>query len=125
MLKKPYIMFYLEGREADSLQHSIDEADLAELVIDGKGMPYEVALAAAQKVASEHASGVRKTKWIGQSRPEIKEAGGDADEAYRHYLLGRTDALALDLESEVVELMNDDDEVELTDEDDDKDPPTH
>jgi hypothetical protein len=129
-MKAEYAFFYLEGREAKVLRADIDTGAIAERVLAGDGTIHEL----LHKAASDAAKGLevdrQKRRWISDYEEEIKEAGGDGDEAYRHYCDGRVDELVYTLEPEVVEDIGveigdaedpDDDDDEDGSEDDEED----
>lgn len=102
-MKAEYAFFYLEGREAKLLKADIDTGAIAEKVMAGDGGIHEL----LHKAVSDAAKGLeldrQKRRWLADSEDEIKEAGGDGDEAYRHYCDGRVDELVYQLEPEVLE----------------------
>lgn len=124
-LKEPYAIFYVAGRDEDTLDNDIDTEAIAAEVIAGKGSPYELCLAAATTAAATLETGKDRRAWIEENDVAIRAAGGDKDEAYKHYCAGRIDELAGELDNEVTEILIEDllegDEDEDEDEDDDED----
>lgn len=116
-MKAEYAFFYLEGREAKLLKADIDTAAIAERVMAGDGSVHEL----LHKAVSDAAKGLeldrQKRRWLADSEDEIKEAGGDGDEAYRHYCEGRVDELVYQLEPEVLEDIG----IEIGDEEEEED----
>lgn len=118
-LKEPYAIFYAEGRSEDSLDNDIDTEAIAADVVNGKGSPYELCLAAATTAAATLQTGNERREWLEENDIAIKSAGGDKEEAYKHYCAGRIDELASELEDEVTEILCED-LLEGDDEDDDE-----
>jgi len=104
-MKPTYATFYIEGREDRLLKHDIDTDEIARLVMNGKGTIHELLLKASKAAAEPLLVARKKRTWIEEFEAEIKTAGGDAEEAYRHYIDGRVDELAFSLEQEVVESL--------------------
>lgn len=104
-MKEAYISFYLEGRDDRALKHDIDTEEIARMVVDGKGTIHELLMKAAKSAAEPHLVARKKRSWIEESDEEIKAAGGDSEEAYRHYIDGRIDELVYKLEVEVLEVL--------------------
>jgi hypothetical protein len=102
MLNKSYLPFYLEGRDAKLFKDSTDDKTLAERVASGDGEIRMVALVAARAASRPHETGRSKTRWVHDHEDEIRTAGGDADEAHRHYIDGRVDALAYSIEADIL-----------------------
>jgi hypothetical protein len=129
-LSADYAFFYLEGRNDKHLRCDIDTESIAKEVIAGQGTVHEL----VHKAVSDAAAGMRvdrkKRAWLEEYDDDIKEAGGDGEEAYRHYMAGKIDELTHHLEGEVVEDMleaaggdEEDDEEEEEDDDGDEDGP--
>lgn len=121
-----YAFFYLEGRNDKHIRADIDTDQLAKDVIAGKGTIHELVHAAVTAAAEGHRVDRKKRMWIDDYETDINAAGGDGEEAYRHYLAGRIDELTHHLEGEVVEEMleisgggDDDEESDDEDEEDD------
>jgi DNA polymerase III delta subunit len=104
-MKPTYVTFYIEGREDRLLKHDIDTDEIARLVMNGKGSIYELLLKASKAAAEPLLVARKKRTWIEEFEAEIKTAGGDAEEAYRHYIDGRVDELAFSLERDAVEAL--------------------
>ena len=125
-----YAFFYLEGRNDKHLRADIDTESIAKKVIAGEGTIHELVHAAVAAAAEGSRVDRKKRTWIEDYEDDINAAGGNGEEAYRHYLAGKIDELTHALEAEVVEDMleltgdgEDDDEDESGDdaEDDDND----
>lgn len=106
-MKQAYISFYLEGREDRALKHDIDIEEIAKQVVSGKGTIHELVHKAAKTAAEPQLAARKKRTWIEEFDEEIKLAGGDGDEAYRHYIDGRIDELTHRLEVDVFETIVD------------------
>lgn len=124
-LNPAYVAFYLDGREDRLLKHDIDTVQIAEEVGDGKGSIHELLVKAATSAAEPLRVDRKKRSWLEEYEDEIKEAGGDGELAYQHYIQGRIDEVVHRLDGEVVEELSamhgeesDDDEDEDDDEDD-------
>lgn len=117
MLKQTYIGFYLEGRNAKPLKHEINVGDLATSVISSGDGPLTVALAAAARAAEPYQSPRYSSKWVRDRSGAIATAGGDAATAYQHYVQGRIDELAVELDALVCEELEGGEEDEDEDED--------
>lgn len=118
-MKADYVFFYLEGREAKPLKADIDTAVIAEQVLADKGTPHDL----LHKAVSDAAKGLevdrQKRRWLADYEEEISSAGGDGEEAYRHYCAGRVDELVYRLEPDVLEDLDEDaDDGDEEDEDD-------
>ena len=121
-----YMGFYLDGRDAKLLRHDIDENELAEQILEKGDLRGTIHAAAARSAAGPQLDRYKR-QWLRDNEEEIKEAGGDADAAWKAFLDGRIDELANALEPNVLEAMeealgdedgDDDEEVEDEDEDD-------
>lgn len=122
MLKKSYVPFYLEGRDARLIKDTTDDKELAAKVVAGEGDPRAIALAAAQAAAKPFEGGRSKTRWLHEHDGDIRAAGGDKEEAYAHYMRGRVDSLAYSIEADILAELGDMGgpvEVEATTENDD------
>jgi hypothetical protein len=106
-MKPTYATFYIEGREDRLLKHDIDTDEIARLVMNGKGSIHELLTKAAKAAAEPLLVARKKRTWIEEFEDEIKTAGGDSEEAYRHYIDGRVDELAFSLERDAVEALGD------------------
>lgn len=104
MLKKQYLGYYLDGREARAFRELRDDVDhkaLAQEVAEGTIMPRDAALRAATALATAHQTGRSKTSWINGVKVDLGDEG-DPDDAYRHYLQGRIDEAAASIESSIL-----------------------
>lgn len=125
-MKPTYVCFYLAGRDDRLIKNDIDTDDIAEAVCAGKGTVHELLVKAATAAAEPLRVDRKKRNWIEEWEDEIKEAGGDSDEAYGHYVQGRIDELAHRLEGDVIDTMivitaGEDEEGGDEDEDEDED----
>lgn len=107
MIKKSYLPFYLEGRDAKLIKDETDDKTLAARVASGDGEIRMVAVVAARAAAKPFEYGRSKTRWVHDHEEDIGRAGGDADEAHRHYIDGRVDALAYSIEADILEELGD------------------
>lgn len=120
MLNKSYLPFYLEGRNAKPLKHELDVAELANQVLKGESPP-KVALAAVMTAAEPLYATRHRARWVGKHEAGIATAGGDADAAYRHFVQGRLDELAAEIDALICEeLEGEEDADEDNDEEDDE-----
>ena len=106
MITKSYLPFYLEGRDAKLIKDSTDDKVLAQRVANGDGEISMVAHVAARAAARPHETGRGRTRWLHDHAEEIAAAGGDRDEAYRHYMDGRVDALAYSIEAAILDELS-------------------
>lgn len=120
-LSKDYMIFYLLGREADVLDDddSVDLDELADQMMDGTPVR-ELCDKVADSIAAPLAHDKQRKEWIEDNRKDIDEAGGDAGEAFRHYLQGRKDMYAYDLEADIVTAAFEEDAPEDDDDEDDE-----
>ena len=118
-LLKAYMIFYVNGRGEEVLDDrgTIDEEALADRVMEGEPI-HEVLTKVSDDVGAKLLHDREKKDWIAENREDIDEAGGDSEEAYRHYVQGRKDQYAHELEVDVVEKLFEDED---DDEDDDGD----
>lgn len=128
-LSKSYALFYAMGRDEKALKNDVDTEAIAERVINGDGAPFELCLEAATDTAKPLQADRKRRVWFEEHAEEITAAGGDKDEAYKHFVQGRIDELAGELEAEVaadliVLALGDDDEDEDDDEDDGDEEPS-
>jgi hypothetical protein len=107
MLKKSYVPFYLEGRDAKLMKDTTDDKALAAKVLAGEGDPRTMAQVAAVVAAKPFATGRSKTRWLKEHEAEIRNAGGDASDAYDHYMRGRIDSLAYSIEADILAELGD------------------
>lgn len=116
-MKADYIFFYLEGREARKLKADIDTDVIAEQVMAGKGTIHEL----LHKAVSDAGKGLeldrQKRRWLADYADEIKDAGGNGEDAWRHFCDGRIDELVYTLEPDVLEALDEDAEVDGDDDD--------
>lgn len=136
VMNRKYVTFYLDGREARVLRVDVDEDELANRVLDGKGSVHDVCLDAAQKEVEALATSRQQRKFVEEHADSIKDANGEASDgtmepawgamAFAHYLAGRTDELADRIEQDTVSAMTaqiygDEDSDEDDDDDDEED----
>jgi hypothetical protein len=122
-----YMVFYLEGRadEADDPQLAADDTldidKIAEKALAGPDELRTIIAAAVRALAAALDHSTDKRDWLKDHKSEIQDAGGNGEEAYRHYCKGVEDEACLQLENDVVEAMEGeeaDDEEEDEEEDD-------
>lgn len=121
-LSAKYMIFYLHGHEDDLLDD--DDVDVDELVdqaLRGGPDPRAIAMKVAQGLAGPLRHDREKRDWIKEHRGDIKEAGGDEQLAFEHYVAGRVDQYARSLEGEIIEGMIESDDDDDDEEDDDED----
>lgn len=122
-MKRAYMTFYLEGRadeDDDPVLAEADELDiekLAEKAMDGPDDVHTVITGAVTALAAPLEHGKDKRDWIADHKDEIRDAGGDAEEAYRHYCKGTIDEAVNALTDDVLEAMTPEEE---DDEDEDE-----
>lgn len=120
-INRAYMVFYFEGRDDELDQDDLDLDDLAEKCLAGPDDPHTVVKAAVERLAAPLEHDREKREWVEDYREQIDEAGGDADEAYRHFVKGRIDETVSVVEDEVLEIMDprvDEDSEDDEDEDD-------
>jgi hypothetical protein len=126
-MQRAYMDFYLEGRadEDDDPQLSdndeIDIDKLAEKALAGPAELREILTQAVTALAAPLEHGKEKRNWLDDHKKEIKLAGGDGEEAYRHYCKGTIDEAIYVLEGEVLESMGEGEDEEEEDDDEDED----
>jgi hypothetical protein len=124
-MKSDYAFFYLEGRDEKRLRADIDTEAIAKDVLNDKGTIHELVHKAVTAAAETHRVDRKKRQWIEEYAEDIQSAGGDGEEAYRHYLDGRIDELTHTLEGEVVDdmtaLIGGEDDEDDDDEDEEED----
>lgn len=122
-LKRAYMPFYLEGRYDESEDEYLSDSDdldvdkLAEKCLAGPDDVNHVLTAAVTQLAAPLEHGKDKRDWIAEHKNEIKDAGGDGDEAYAHYVKGMVDEAVHALTEDVLEAMSPDDEEDDEEED--------
>lgn len=122
MLNKMYLGLYIQGRNAKPLRHNFDAEKLGQEVILKGETPPVVAARAAEKAAARFTTDRYSKAWRLEHADEIAEAGGDEVEAYRHFLQGRTDELAGELDALICEQLEDTpDDADLEDDESDDD----
>lgn len=115
-----YLTFYLDGRGDDALDDDdVDLDDLIDKANAGPDDPRTISVRVAEHLAAPLKIDREKREWIAENKDNIAEAGGDSELAYEHYLKGRVDQYAHELENEIVTGMFEDDGDEDEDEDDD------
>jgi hypothetical protein len=113
-IKAEYWGFYLDGREERRLKADISIPDIAQRLLRDGGDLRKTITTECERVRAANDWGKVKRKWIAGADPvAIKDAGGDAEQAYAAWLAGRADELAFYLESKVLaEMFSDDDDDE-------------
>jgi len=127
-LKSEYIPFYFDGRDNEIDTDDLDIDELAERCMTSAEGVHETLLVAVTKLAAPLAD-MDKREWTTDNKDVIDAAGGDANEAYRHYCQGSIDEAVYLLEPDVLEVMdpreeepdNDDSAEEEDDDIDDED----
>lgn len=118
-IKPEYMLFYILGREADTLDDKdVDVDEVTDRVMAGSDLR-EQTIAVGTTLAARSALTERKS-WTKENREEITEAGGDAEEAFRCYQQGRIEQYAHELEAAIVEGMLEGDDEEEEDEEDEE-----
>lgn len=124
-----YMPFYLEGRTDEdddpiiSDDDSLDIDKLAETAMAGGDDLRTILTRAVTALAAPLEHGKDKADWIAENKRAIKDAGGDAEEAYKHYCKGVIDEAVYTLETEVLDAMFEeegDEDEEEEDEDDEE-----
>ncbi len=105
-MKPAYMLFYFEGLDDALDQDDLDVDKLAEQAMAGPDDVHTVVLRAVSAVAAPLEHDREKRKWVADYQEWITEAGGDADEAYRHFVKGQVDATVTDVTEEVLEVMD-------------------
>jgi hypothetical protein len=120
-MQDPYVSCYFSGR-FDAFDGEVDLDKLIEKVNSGQSMR-DHTLEAARKAISADMDTATKAQWLKDNVDEIKELGGDSEKAWKLYCQGRTDALAHQLEEDVLESVEDQEEdvVEKTGDESDED----
>lgn len=118
-MKDPYVSCYFSGR-FDAFDGTIDTDKLVERVESGLPLR-DVTMEAARRAISAEMDHKAKIQWLNDNSDEIKSMGGDAEKAWRLYGQGRTDALARQLEDDVLNSVEEEEEEEDEDEDEDED----
>lgn len=111
-----YSPFYLAGRFDDVDDHNIAIAELADQVMESHRDFRSIIMQAATKEIADACDRAAKREWLRDREDEFED--GDPDTAWRHYVQGRTEALAHQLEDEVLTHIEDTDEEEDDDEED-------
>ena len=111
MADKDLIPFYLQGRDARSLnkiQRFVDHpGDLADQVAERGFAELRTIIGTACRQAAGQLSGDRRLrdKWMTENEAELKESGLSAilhDDAWKAYCCGMADELAYTLETDVL-----------------------
>lgn len=114
-----YMIFYLDGRGEEPLDDDdeVDVDELADKAMTGED-PRKLALEVGENLAAPLRHDRSKKDWLADNEDAIKEAGGNNAVAFDHYVQGRIDQYAHQLEDEIVTAMFEEDDEE-DDEDDD------
>lgn len=118
-MKDPYTECYLAGRLEDCNPGTPDLDRLVEDVMLGKSIR-DVTIDAARKFIAETEGHEEKAEWIADHRDALDEDGSDYEKAWKFYTQGRAEALAHELEDDVLALIEDTEDTE-EDEDEDED----
>ncbi len=119
-MKDLYVHCYLSGRCDEYQGEPLDVAVLVEKVNSGVALRTCTHDAATRAITAEMDIAT-KAAWLKDNADVIKDIGGDSEKAWRLYTQGRADALAHDLEVDVLEAISDEEEEEPDDDDDDSD----
>ena len=104
-MKDRYVSCYFSGR-FDAFDGEVDTDKLVEA-----GQPLrDVTLNAARTAIAHEADAATKLQWLNDNVEEIRAMGGDSEKSWRLYVLGRTDALAHQLEDEVLNSVEEEEE---------------
>ncbi len=106
-IKRKYWGFYLLGREERRLRNEIDPAVVARGILDEEEASLAQAVTTACEGAAASISARVKKNWLADHETEIRESGVDAEEAYRSWIAGRVDELAVAIESDVAAALVD------------------
>jgi hypothetical protein len=121
-MKDRYVSCYFSGR-LDAFDGQVDTAQLVERVQAGLPLRDATIEAARRAITGRGEMDTSaKLRWVNDNLDEIKVMGGDAEKAWRLYGQGRTDALARQLEDDVlasIEEEDDEDDEEGDDEGED------
>jgi hypothetical protein len=107
-MKDRYVSCYLSGR-FDAFDGEIDADKLVELIWSGQPVR-DVTLNAARTAIAHEADTATKLQWIKDNLEDIKTMGGDTEKSWRLYVQGRTDALAHQIEDEMMNIVEEDDD---------------
>jgi hypothetical protein len=118
-MKDRYVSCYLSGR-FDAFDGETDLDKLVELVWSGQPVR-DVTLNAARTAIAHEADTATKLQWIKDNLEDIKTMGGDTEKSWRLYVQGRTDALAHQLEDEMMNIVEEDEGDEEEDDSDESD----
>lgn len=107
-LDRNYWPFYLEGRDATRLpKRDIDCEALAAQILSGDGKSFrETIHAAAEAAITAHWTPRKRKTWLDDNEEDIRDAGGDVDQAYRAWTQGVTDELSSVMERELIRAMD-------------------
>lgn len=109
-MKDRYVSCYFSGR-LDAFDGQVDTVQLVERV--QAGLPLrDATIEAARRaiIGRGEMDTSAKLRWVNDNLDEIKIMGGDAEKAWRLYGQGRTDALARQLEDDVLASIEDEDD---------------
>lgn len=122
-LDSKYMTFYLDGRGDDLFDDDeVDLDDLVEKAMKGGDDPRKLSMGVVENLAGPLRHDREKREWIADNKKPIKEAGGNEQLAFDHYVQGRIDQHAHALEDEIVTAMFEGgDEEDEDDDDDDED----
>lgn len=118
-MKDRYVSCYFSGR-FDAFDGEVDAAPLVEKI--HAGLPLrDVTMEAARRAVTAEMDHAAKLQWLNDNLEEIKSMGGDTEKSWRLYGQGRTDALAHQLEDEVLNSIEEEEGDEEEDEGDEGD----
>lgn len=121
-LDAKYMTFYLDGRGEEPFDdEDVDLDDLVEKAMGGDS-PRKLAIGIGETLAAPLRHDRERREWLADNRDNIREAGGNDQLAFDHYMQGRIDQYAYGLEDEIVTAMFEDvDDGDGDDEDDEDD----
>jgi len=119
-MKDRYVSCYFSGR-LDAFDGQVDTAQLVERVQAGLPLRDATVEAARRAITGRgEMDSSAKLRWVNDNLDEIKVMGGDAEKAWRLYGQGRIDALARQIEDDVLASIEEEEEDEDEDEDEEE-----
>lgn len=117
-MKDRYVSCYFSGR-CDAFDGEVDADKLTDKVLSGVPLR-DVTLEAARIAITPTMDPATKVQWLKDNLDEIKALGGDTEKAWRLYGQGRIDALAHQLEEEVLNNIEEDEDEDDEEEDEEE-----
>lgn len=116
-MKDRYVSCYFSGR-LDAFDGQVDTSQLVERVQAGLPLRDATIEAARRAITGRGEMDTSaKLRWVNDNLDEIKVMGGDAEKAWRLYGQGRIDALARQLEDDVLASIEEEEEEEEEEDD--------